>query len=63
MAKRIMVVEDDPMNAKFFELTLKRRGNFEVIVTEDADQVLQLTSLSTIATTTESGWTGFYYRD
>lgn len=42
MAKRIMVVEDDPMNAKFFELTLKRRGNFEVIVTEDADQVLQL---------------------
>jgi len=42
MAKRIMVVEDDPMNAKFFELTLKRRGKFEVIVTEDADQVLQL---------------------
>ena len=40
MAKKIMVVEDDPMNAKFFELTLKRRGNFEVIVTEDVDQIL-----------------------
>jgi len=42
MGKRIMVVEDDPMNAKFFELTLKRRGHFDVIVTEDADQVLAL---------------------
>ena len=42
MAKKIMVVEDDPMNAKFFELTLKRRGNFEVIVTEDVDQILHL---------------------
>ncbi len=42
MAKRILVVEDDPMNAKFFELTLTRRGKFEVIVTEDVDQILQL---------------------
>jgi CheY-like chemotaxis protein len=42
MAKKIMVVEDDPMNAKFFELTLKRRGNFDVIVTEDVDQILRL---------------------
>jgi len=42
MGKRILVVEDDPMNAKFFELTLKRRGHFDVIVTEDADQVLGL---------------------
>jgi two-component system cell cycle response regulator DivK len=42
MAKRVMVVEDDPMSAKFFELTLKRRGNFDVIVTEDVDQILHL---------------------
>ena len=42
MGKRILVVEDDPMNAKFFELTLKRRGHFDVIVSEDADQVLGL---------------------
>ncbi|MBW2057437.1 MAG: response regulator [Deltaproteobacteria bacterium] len=42
MAKKIMVVEDDPMNAKFFELTLKRRGKFDVIVTEDVDQILSL---------------------
>ncbi len=43
MTKMIMVVEDDPMNAKFFELTLKRRGNFDVIVTEDVDQIFSLT--------------------
>jgi CheY-like chemotaxis protein len=42
MTKTIMVVEDDPMNAKFFELTLKRRGKFDVIVTEDVDQILHL---------------------
>ncbi len=42
MAKKILVVEDDPMNAKFFELTLTRRGKFEVIVTEDVDRILQL---------------------
>jgi two-component system cell cycle response regulator DivK len=42
MGKRVMVVEDDPMSAKFFELTLKRRGNFDVIVTEDVDQILHL---------------------
>lgn len=42
MGKKVLVVEDDPMNAKFFELTLRRRGHFDVIVTEDADQVLRL---------------------
>jgi two-component system cell cycle response regulator DivK len=42
MTKKIMVVEDDPMNAKFFELTLKRRGNFDVIVTENVDQIFAL---------------------
>ncbi len=42
MAKKVLVVEDDPMNAKFFELTLKRRGNFDVIVTEDVAEVLHL---------------------
>jgi CheY-like chemotaxis protein len=42
MTKTILVVEDDPMSAKFFELTLKRRGQFEVIVTEDVDRILTL---------------------
>jgi CheY-like chemotaxis protein len=30
------------MNAKFFELTLTRRGSFDVIVTENVDHVLHL---------------------
>lgn len=42
MTKTIIVVEDDPMSAKFFELTLKRRGNFDVVVTEEVDQILDL---------------------
>lgn len=42
MSGRIMVVEDDPMNAKFFEYLLTRKGNFEVVMTEDVDLILQL---------------------
>jgi two-component system cell cycle response regulator DivK len=42
MSERILVVEDNPMNAKFFEYLLKRKGNFEVIMTEDVDQILQM---------------------
>jgi two-component system cell cycle response regulator DivK len=35
MAARILIVEDDPMNAKLFELLLTRKGGFDVQVTED----------------------------
>jgi two-component system cell cycle response regulator DivK len=35
MAARILIVEDDPMNAKLFELLLTRKGGFAVQVTED----------------------------
>jgi two-component system cell cycle response regulator DivK len=41
MATRILVVEDDPMNAKLFGLILARRAGFEVEVTEDAELVLE----------------------
>jgi CheY-like chemotaxis protein len=47
--KRIMIVEDDPMSAKFFELTLKRRGGFDVIVSEEVDQILDLARGGSIA--------------
>lgn len=36
----ILVVEDDPTNAKLLELILKRIGGFEVTVTEDAAYVV-----------------------
>ena len=42
MSERILVVEDDPMNAKYFEFALKRVGNFEVVMTENVDQILQM---------------------
>lgn len=42
MSNRILVVEDDPMNAKYFEFALMRVGNFEVVKTENVDQILQM---------------------
>jgi CheY-like chemotaxis protein len=42
MAKKILVVEDEELNAKFFKLTLTRRGGFEVIVTQDPEEVVKL---------------------
>ena len=41
MPQRIMIVEDDPMNAKLFQLVLTRKGNFEIEITEDPVQVIQ----------------------
>lgn len=39
MAARILIVEDDPMNAKLFELLLTRKGGYTVEVTEDPEHV------------------------
>lgn len=39
MATRILVVEDDPMNAKLFQLILTRSAKYEVEVTEDPSHV------------------------
>jgi CheY-like chemotaxis protein len=41
MTSRILVVEDDPMNAKLFELILARKAGFEVTVTEDPAFVME----------------------
>jgi len=41
MNSRILVVEDDPMNAKLFQLILARRAGFEVVVTEDPAYVIE----------------------
>jgi two-component system cell cycle response regulator DivK len=38
----VLVVEDDRMNAKLFEVILRRRGGFEVTVTEDVQELLRL---------------------
>ena len=41
MKPRILVVEDDPMNAKLFQLILARKAGFEVVVTEDPAFVIE----------------------
>jgi CheY-like chemotaxis protein len=41
MKKKILVVEDDKLNAKFFEFTLRRRCGHEVEVTEDVERILE----------------------
>jgi CheY-like chemotaxis protein len=38
----ILVVEDDKINAKLFELVLSRVGGFSVKVTEDASEVIRI---------------------
>lgn len=42
MSGRILVVEDDPMNAKYLEFPLARVGDFEVVKTENVNQILQM---------------------
>ena len=41
MSARILIVEDDPMNAKLFQLVLTRAAKYEVEVTEDPAHVAE----------------------
>lgn len=41
MPRHILIVEDDPMNAKLFELLLTRKGGYTVEVTEDPAVVVE----------------------
>lgn len=41
MPRHILIVEDDPMNAKLFELLLTRKGGYTVQVTEDPAIVVE----------------------
>jgi CheY-like chemotaxis protein len=38
----ILVVEDDPMNAKFLEITLTRRAHYGVICSQDPEEIIRL---------------------
>ena len=40
--KHVLVVEDDLMNARLFETVLRRLGGFDVRVTEDPGEILNL---------------------
>ncbi len=41
MADKILLVEDDPVNVKFIQVVLTRRGGFEVTVCEEVDEILR----------------------
>ncbi|MGQ9838200.1 MAG: response regulator [Cyanobacteriota bacterium] len=38
----VLLVEDDPVNARVFDKVLRRRGGFEVFHSQDVEQILQL---------------------
>ncbi len=38
---RILIVEDDPMNAKLFSLLLSRKGGHEVVAAEDPEEAVR----------------------
>ena len=42
MKKKILIVEDDPINVKFMQVVLVRKGGFDVVVSEDVDEILAL---------------------
>ena len=42
MSNRILLVEDDPINVKFIQTVLVKKGGYEVIVSEDVDEILRL---------------------
>ncbi|MEN9203208.1 MAG: response regulator [Thermostichus sp. DG_1_6_bins_120] len=38
----VLLVEDDPINARVFDKVLRRRGGFEVLHSQDVEQILKL---------------------
>lgn len=49
MTQKILLVEDDPINVKFIEVVLTRMGGYEVIVSEDVEEILALAKGGTLA--------------
>ena len=42
MSKRILLVEDNPINVKFIQTVLVKKGGYEVVVSEEVDEILRL---------------------
>lgn len=42
MPQKILIVEDDAINVKFMKVVLTRKGGYEVLVSEDVDEILSL---------------------
>lgn len=48
MSQKILIVEDDAINVKFMKVVLTRKGGYEVLVSEDVPEILQLASSGTV---------------
>lgn len=44
MPQTILIVEDDAINVKFMKVVLTRKGGYDVVVSEDVDEILSLAS-------------------
>ncbi len=42
MSNRILLVEDDPINVKFIQTVLVKKGGYEVVVSEEVEEILRL---------------------
>ncbi len=42
MSNRILLVEDDPINIRFIQVVLTKKGGYEVLVSEDVEEILRL---------------------
>ena len=49
MTKKILIVEDDPINVKFMRVVLVRKGGYEVVHSEDVDEILALVQAGDIS--------------
>ncbi|HTL99321.1 MAG TPA: response regulator [Holophagaceae bacterium] len=64
MAQRILIVEDDPINVRYMQVVLTRKGGYEVAVSEDVPEILQMAKEGGLAgiimdvSLTNSQWEG-----
>jgi len=48
MPIKILIVEDDPINVKFMQVVLIRKGGYEVAVSEDVGEIMALAKSGTL---------------
>jgi CheY-like chemotaxis protein len=49
MSNRILLVEDDPINVKFIQTVLVKKGGYEVLVSEEVEEILRLAQETDLA--------------
>nr|WP_320131232.1 response regulator [uncultured Holophaga sp.] len=49
MPRKILIVEDDPINVKFMSVVLIRKGGYAVAVSEDVDEIRTLVASGEIS--------------